>query len=329
MHCPTLKDLPEPPSSKTGWPWAEESGPLPPSTPRGQAWPRITVVTPSFNQGRFLEETIRSILLQGYPDLEYIVMDGGSTDGSVEIIKKYSPWITTWVSEPDGGQSAAINRGLGMGSGLFATWINSDDLLCQNAIVNHATHVGFDANTVYVGFCGYIDTDGKPISLHRGRVLSLEDLVRIRTVWRSEGHKASIDQPAVLFPRALALSVGGLNADNHYTMDYELWGKFFLAGARFQYTDVPFGMFRQHEEQKTHDGLRQTRSLIASAATLTELATCFSEPKKKELLSDLNDYFVQYKKIHWRQSGRLARIGLPPYIVNPVRAIRAVLQKAF
>ena len=111
---------------------------LPSQTAEGHPWPRISVVTPSFNQGEFIEETIRSILLQGYPNLEYIVMDGGSTDNSVEIIKKYSPWLSYWISEPDAGQSDAINRGLKQASGDFATWINSDDLLCKNALVGHA-----------------------------------------------------------------------------------------------------------------------------------------------------------------------------------------------
>ena len=86
-----------------------------------------------YNQGRFLEGTIRSVLLQGYPDLEYFIFDGGSTDNSVEIIEKYSRWLTYWTSEPDAGQSAAINRGLNLSSGLYATWINSDDLLHKNA----------------------------------------------------------------------------------------------------------------------------------------------------------------------------------------------------
>src|SRR5438552_11628422 len=130
MKCPTLRELPPPPSGKTGWPWTEESVPSPNGDePAGGAPTRVSIITPSFNQGRFIEETIRSILLQGYPNLEYFVFDGGSTDNSVEIIKKYSPWIDFWVSEPDRGQSAAINRGLRMGSGSHATWINSDDML--------------------------------------------------------------------------------------------------------------------------------------------------------------------------------------------------------
>src|SRR5262245_3501398 len=109
MQCPTLADLPPPPPGKTGWPWTEESRRSANQTAGGRPWPRISVVTPSFNQGDFIQETIRSILLQGYPNLEYLIFDGGSTDNTVEIIKKYSPWLTYWVSEPDGGQSEAIN----------------------------------------------------------------------------------------------------------------------------------------------------------------------------------------------------------------------------
>jgi glycosyltransferase involved in cell wall biosynthesis len=319
MRCPKLTELPEPLSGKRGWPWTEESRRLPDAAPDASPWPRITIVTPSFNQASFLEETIRSVLLQGYPDLEYIVLDGGSTDGSLEIIKKYSPWISYWASAPDGGQSAAINRGLKMGTGEFATWINSDDLLYQNALFEHASRIGFDSSVVYVGICAYTDESGKILSMHRGRIHSLEELLRIPEVWRKGGN---IVQPEVLFPRKLALEVGGLNPDNHYSMDYELWGKFFLARAQFRYTEVPFGMARRRPEQKSRDGLRTTDSLIPTAMRLASLAEGLSKEARDSIQGALQEYLAGYPERHWRATGRLARWGLPRPIVAGIRSGR-------
>ena len=323
--CVRLDELPEPPRGKTGWPWTEESRQL--TMAEDRRWSlasRLASVTPSFNQGQFIEETIRSILLQGYPNLEYFIMDGGSTDGSVEIIKKYSPWLSYWVSEPDSGQSDAINRGLKRASGEFATWINSDDLLSKNALVEHASRIGFAPDTVYVGDCIYIDKTSKVLSLHRGSVQSLEDLVRLKTVWHTGGQ---IVQPEVLFPRELALSIGGLNPDNHFTMDYELWGRLFLVGVKFQYTEIPFGMFREHPEQKAQDPLRVNASLLETAAKLIRLADGFSEETKRDLLADLDAYRVKYQRDYWRGTGRLARIGLPRKIVIQLRSLKTILKK--
>jgi len=135
MRCPTLHDLPPPPPGKTGWPWTEESTQAPELTPSGDAWPRISIVTPSYNQGEFIEETIRSVLLQGYPDLEYIVIDGGSTDNSVEIIRRYAPWLTYWFSEPDRGQANAINKGFEHATGTILGYLNSDDVYWPGGLV--------------------------------------------------------------------------------------------------------------------------------------------------------------------------------------------------
>ena len=130
----TLKDLPPPPADKSGWPWTEQSQPLPERMPDGSEWPRISIITPSYNYGQFLEETIRSVLLQGYPNLEYIIIDGGSADNSVEIIRKYEPWLQYWISEPDNGQTDAIQKGFSKSTGVVWNWLNSDDILEKNAL---------------------------------------------------------------------------------------------------------------------------------------------------------------------------------------------------
>jgi glycosyltransferase involved in cell wall biosynthesis len=324
MHCPTLTELPAAPAGTAGWPWTEESLQLPEHTPEGGSWPLITIVTPSYNQGRFIEETIRSILLQGYPNLEYFVIDGGSTDNTIEIIKRYSEWIDFWVSEPDGGQSAAINRGLKMGSGSLATWINSDDMLCKNALFNHLMSQELAEDVVYIGDCVNIDEVGNVLFKHRGRVQSLEDLINIRSVWRSGGY---ICQQEVLFPLQLALRVGGLNEENHYSMDYELWGKFFLAGAKVQYTGIPFGFFRWHKGQKTQENIKQNESMLDAAIELIALQNSLPPEAKQEIVADLQAYRKAYPIMCWRQSGRLARIGLPPSIVVPIRNLRYAVEK--
>src|SRR6266511_1227657 len=146
---PLLSELPPAPPGKLGWPWTTASQPLMGLTSQGQDWPRITVITPSYNQGKFIEETIRSILLQGYPDLEYLIIDGGSTDNTVEIIRKYERWLGFWTSEPDRGQSHAINKGLSRATGSLWGWINSDDLLLPDSIGSIADlHIKFPRDLI-------------------------------------------------------------------------------------------------------------------------------------------------------------------------------------
>lgn len=133
MRCPSLKELPPPPEGKAGWPWTEESPQLSDTMSAGQPWPKISIIIPSYNQCMYLEETIRSGLLQNYPNLELILIDGASKDGSDKIITKYKQWISYWVSEPDKGQSYAINKGLRKCTGEIITWISSDDLYLPGA----------------------------------------------------------------------------------------------------------------------------------------------------------------------------------------------------
>ena len=147
--------------SKTGWPWSEQSKQLPKTMKNGKLWPKISIVTPSFNQVQFIEETIRSVILQNYPNLEYIIIDGGSTDGSVEIIKKYEKYLTYWVSEPDSGQSEAINKGWKIATGDIIAWLNSDDMYMPYALSTIASMYAANPDKIiFQGSCNNIDIEG-------------------------------------------------------------------------------------------------------------------------------------------------------------------------
>lgn len=164
----TLKDLPAPPPSKTGWPWTEESQQLGrlEELSKAKEYPRITIVTPNYNYGHFLEETIRSVLLQGYPNLEYIVLDAGSSDNSLEIIQKYEPWISYWVSKKDNGQANAINSAMDIATGTWFNWLNSDDILLPNSLhtLIEVSELASDANWITGGRI-YLDRFSKVVDV--------------------------------------------------------------------------------------------------------------------------------------------------------------------
>ena len=252
MGRPTIDRLPTPPADRAGWPWAEETPPLPEKMPDGHPWPRISIVTPSFNQGQFIEETIRSVLLQGYPNLEYIIIDGGSKDGTVEIIRKYEPWLTYWVSEPDRGQSHAINKGLARCTGEIFNWINSDDLLCPGALVAIAQAWQRAPGSVLAAPVVNFDEKCQE-TLILQRNLSAKgfaffaEAARLGMKWH---------QPGLFLPLPLVQAAGGVVENLQYTMDRVLM-MYVLQRADVIYFDTPVVRFRLHPESKTrnHDRL--------------------------------------------------------------------------
>jgi glycosyltransferase involved in cell wall biosynthesis len=218
MCCSILSQLPAPPGGKKGWPWTEESPQLPDAMSDGHPWPRISIVTPSFNQGQFVEETIRSVLLQGYPNLEYIIIDGVSTDGSVEIIKRYEKWLTYWVSEPDRGQSAAINKGFKRARGVIYTWLNSDDLLLKDALRNVAVAYSRSPEAGgWFGGCSSIDMDGRIGLIRWPSRLDVDGIAEWRENW--------VIQPACFFSEKAWHKCGPLDEDLYYGMDFDLFLK--------------------------------------------------------------------------------------------------------
>src|ERR1700730_2315977 len=138
MRCPTLTELPPAPPRKAGWPWTDGTQPSSEVLPDGRSWPRISIVTPSLNQGTFVEETIRSVLLQGYPSLELIVVDGGSADRSIETIGRYSAWLARWIYESDAGPADALNKGFRLATGEILGFLNADDFLLPGCLASVA-----------------------------------------------------------------------------------------------------------------------------------------------------------------------------------------------
>jgi len=235
-----LSILPKPGTGKTGWPWTEE---VPPAQyDERAAWPKLTIVTPSFNQGHFLEETIRSVLLQNYPNLEYIVIDGGSTDGSRAILEKYSPWISYWQSKKDKGQSNAINLGFSLASGSYYAWINSDDYYLKN-VFHLVINTFLKSQTAFV--YGYA-FNKKADEFELVTVPPLFDFfIKIPT----------LSQPACFWNAGIHQPVW---EEMYCALDYELWLRL-VKGNKRKRIRQPLAVANVHDDAKTHDAAMKNK----------------------------------------------------------------------
>ncbi len=246
MPSPTLSQLPPPPPGRTGWPWTEESPRLPDTMPDGSPWPRVSIVTPSYNQGQFIEETIRSVLLQGYPDLEYIIIDGGSTDGTLEVIHRYEPWLTHWVSESDNGQSDAIGKGFALATGDILAWLNSDDCYLPEALPRVASFFARVPEVTFVsGDILLVDADGAPLKrIYAVRPIGLVSANLGVHRWPQQG---------CFWSRATYEEVGGIDRSLKFCMDFDLFARFALAypSRCRRLPGPPSGTFRVHDEAKS------------------------------------------------------------------------------
>jgi glycosyltransferase involved in cell wall biosynthesis len=261
-----LQELVAVPDTRVGWPWTEQSPSLParPVGSRG-VWPRLTIVTPSFNQSEFIEETIRSVLLQGYPDLEYIVVDGGSTDGSVDIIRKYAPWLSYWVSEPDRGQAHAINKGFGRATGQIAAYINSDDVYLPGAFAIAADALMRNPQAQWLcSACISRDDEATTTAL-------LEPQLPVdpaRWLFKPSGQPYCFPQPGVFLRTSLIETLGEFREDLQYSFDYEYFQRILFAGFWPIELDATVAMFRIHQTSKT---ATHTAGFAADDLTVAEL----------------------------------------------------------
>lgn len=234
-----LARLPAPPPGRTGWPWTEETPPpLPADAPAG-GWPALTIVCPSFNQGRYLEETLRSVVLQNYPALEFIVIDGGSTDGSADLLQRYAPWLAHWESQPDRGQAHAINKGCARASGEFLGWINSDDYYLPGALVAVGRAARAAPRALLFGDWAERLDEAPELVVHREHpAFAFQVAVGGR----------HLPSHATFWPRAAHQPV---DERLRFTLDAELFKRLAASGLRPRHVPQPLGVFRRHAAAKT------------------------------------------------------------------------------
>lgn len=242
-RMPTLRDLPPPARGRTGWPWTVEPPALQSSD--DVTWPKITIVTPSYNQVQFAEATLRSVLLQGYPKVEYLVFDGGSTDGTAEVIARYGAWLDWSESERDRGQSHAINKGFERATGQIVAWLNTDDRYLPGTL--HAVarqYLSHPGAAAWVGGSRQVDAKGRLIRVLEPNGLALPALAD----WGFEGRFA---QPASFYRRQSVATAGPLDEALRCAFDFE----FFLRLARVgEFVSLPRVLSEEtfHDQAKRH-----------------------------------------------------------------------------
>jgi glycosyltransferase involved in cell wall biosynthesis len=211
-------------------------------------FPKISVITPSFNQAQFLERTIRSVLDQGYPNIEYIIIDGGSTDGSVDIIRKYADRLAYWVSEQDRGQAHAINKGLQRATGDWVAWQNSDDVFFPGAFYQLAhTSAAFPHVSLLIGDMNLIDKNDH----------LLRDIKYVKPTYASllaEG--MVLANQAAFWRRALHLEIGYIDESFDCGFDFEWFLRLLKDGRSAEHVSAVWGALRLHEETKTSNRQR-------------------------------------------------------------------------
>lgn len=250
-----------------------------------EKFPKISIVTPSYNQGKYIEQTIDSILSQNYPNLDYIIIDGGSSDNSPEIIRKYEKYLSYWVSEKDKGQSDAINKGISKASGKIFNWINSDDWLRENVLFDIAEAFQ-DPNTLL--FAGVVS------QAREGVFTDLAGTRVFENPAKTVGF-AAVNQPAMFYDFEVFKSLGGVTPELHFCMDQEMFIKFLFRYGQERIFSSKRVMvnFRIHAEAKSWDMtpfVRDTSSIFASVALQNSLEAYAGQFSKLNGTPHLKEY---------------------------------------
>lgn len=261
MWKTNIKELPNTLQDKKGWPWHFESHPTIQREGATPPSPCISIITPSFNQAEYIEETIRSVLLQGYSNLQYIVIDGGSLDGSKELIRKYEAHLDHWISEPDSGQTEAINKGLSRAKGDWLMWLNSDDILLPEALTKIAAAIQENPGAHWlVG--NTLVTDAKLVPKNRFEPvighLSKDRFPDTHGTWLdyvcTKWSKTALPQPSSIWSRHAWSKTGALDESLRYVMDFDYWTRMAFEGFAPIRIESDLAGFRHHDVAKTAQG---------------------------------------------------------------------------
>jgi glycosyltransferase involved in cell wall biosynthesis len=243
MRCPRLNALPRPPAGRSGWPWTVETPPLPDTMAGGAPWPRISIVVASLNHAAFVEEMIRSVLLQGYPDVEIVIIDGGSDAATLAVLERYRQWFTVFVSEPDRGQSHALNKGMDRISGAIFNHLDTDDYLLPHCLETVAEEATRAPGCIIAGDVVRTVEGSSARTVHHPKPHALHAYVQW---WDTEHHGG----PGMFFPAQHARTVGPLNESLHCLMDYEYVLRF-LAVTRMVTPGRQLAVIRHHPACKS------------------------------------------------------------------------------
>lgn len=207
--------------------------------------PKISVITPSYNQGEFIEETIMSVLGQGYPNLEYIIIDGGSTDNTIDVLRKYANQFAYWVSDKDNGQASAINKGLAMATGDILCWLNSDDMYLPGTLKYISESLNTSRPEVLMGNCIHIK-DGTGVVVGSDVV---SDHGRHNLLWCNY-----VLQPSSFWTRKVWEAAGPLDEGLHYALDWDWFVRAKIGNADFKAVEKQLSIYRIHAAHKSSSG---------------------------------------------------------------------------